>query len=123
MNHTSHPNEKTILRTIKRAALDPQEGAVLGRDSGGRPMRKFAALGLAVATRRTAAAIAWAKSHTARLTALAAGPIPDTTEREAGIEFDAGAITRAIRTVSYQASKPGHLRPRRSSPDHRRHAP
>jgi hypothetical protein len=122
MNHTSHPNEKTIPRTIKRAAPDPQEGAALGRDSGGRPMRRFAALGLAVAARRTAAAIAWAKSNTARLTALA-GSIPDTTEREAGIEFDAGAITRAIRTVYCQASKPGHLRPRRSSPDHRRHAP
>lgn len=122
MNHTSHPNENTIPRRIKRAAADPQEGAALGRDSGGRPMRRFAALGLAVAARRTAAAIAWAKSNTARLTALA-GSIPDTTEREAGIEFDAGAITRAIGTVYCQASKPGQLRPRRSSPDHRRHAP
>jgi hypothetical protein len=123
MDHTSHPNERAIPRTIKRAAPNPQEGAALGRESGGRPMRRFAALGLAVAARRTAAAIAWAKSNTARLTALAAGPIPDTTEREAGIEFDAGAIARAIRTVHYQASKPGHLVPRRSSRDHRRHAP
>jgi hypothetical protein len=118
MNHTSHPNEKTIPRRIKRAAADPQERAALGRDSGGRPMRRFAALGLAVAARRTAAAIAWAKPNTARLTALASS-IPDATEREAGIEFDAGAIKRAITTVYCQASKPGHLRPRRSSPDHR----
>jgi hypothetical protein len=123
MNHTSHPNKKAIPKTIKRAAPGPQEGAAHGRPSRGRPTRRFPALGLAVAARRTAAAIAWAKSNTARLTALAAGPNPDTTEREAGIEFDAGAITRAIGTVYYQASKPGNLRTRRSSPDHRRHAP
>jgi hypothetical protein len=123
MNRTSHPNKKTIPKTIKRAAPDPQERAAHGRDSRSRPTRRFPALGLAVAARQTAATIAWARSNTARLTASATGPNPDTTEREAGLKFDAGAITRAIRTLYYQASKPGSLRPLRSSPDHRRHAP
>jgi hypothetical protein len=114
MNHSSHPKDKTSLETIKRAPPDPQEGAVHGRDPADRLPRRFSALGPAIAARRAATVIAWAKTSGAQLTALAAGPIPDTTGREAGVEFDAGMITHAIRMVYYQVST-GNLRPQGSS--------
>jgi hypothetical protein len=52
------------------------------------------------------AVTAWAKSSAARLIALAAGPIPDTTGREAGVEFDAGASIFAAAEVAQAAPRP-----------------
>jgi hypothetical protein len=58
------------------------------------------------ATRQIAALAAWAKSNAARLSALAAGPIPDTTGREAGVEFDAGASIFSAAEIAQAAPRP-----------------
>lgn len=122
MHHTIHPNKKTILKTIKRAVPNPREGTH-DSDSGGRPARGFPALALVIAARRTAAAVAYAKSNTARLAALGAGPIPGATERKASTDLDTGVITRAVRTVYHQASKPGNPYASWSSSAHWRYVP
>jgi hypothetical protein len=55
---------------------------------------------------RIAAVAAWAKANAARLIALAASPIPDTTGREAGIEFDAGGSIFSAAEVAQAAPQP-----------------
>jgi hypothetical protein len=58
------------------------------------------------AVRRTAVVTAWARSLVARLTALASKPIPDTTGREAGVEFDAGASIFSAALLAEAAPRP-----------------
>jgi hypothetical protein len=57
------------------------------------------------ASRQIPAVRAWAKSNAARLIALAASPVPDTTGREAGIEFDAGASIFSAAQVAQTAPR------------------
>ena len=58
------------------------------------------------ATRRITAVTAWAETNAVRLIALAAKPIPDTTGREAGVEFDAGASIFSAAQVAQAAPRP-----------------
>jgi hypothetical protein len=58
------------------------------------------------ASRRIAAVSTWANSNAARLTALAARPIPDTTGREADVEFDAGASIFSAAQIAQAAPRP-----------------
>jgi hypothetical protein len=58
------------------------------------------------AASRDSAVNAWARSSAARLIALAARPIPDTTGREAGVEFDAAASIFAAAEVAQAAPQP-----------------
>ena len=58
------------------------------------------------ASRRIAAVSTWANSNAARLTALAAHPIPDTTGREADVEFDAGASIFSAAQIAQAAPRP-----------------
>lgn len=58
------------------------------------------------ASRRIAAVTTWVNSAAARLTALAAAPIPDTTGREADVEFDAGASIFSAAQIAQAAPRP-----------------
>ena len=58
------------------------------------------------ASRRIGAVTAWAMSNAARLTALAARPIPDTTGPEADVEFDAGASIFTAAQVAQASPQP-----------------
>lgn len=58
------------------------------------------------AARRIAAVSAWAISNAARLTELAARPIPDTTGPEADVEFDAGASIFSAAQIAQAAPRP-----------------
>jgi hypothetical protein len=58
------------------------------------------------AAQRMDAVMAWATSTAARLIAVANAPIPDTTGREAGVEFDAGASIFAAAQIAQAAPQP-----------------
>lgn len=56
--------------------------------------------------RRIAAVFTWANSNAARLRALAARPIPDTTGSEADVEFDAGASIFSAAQITQTDPRP-----------------
>jgi hypothetical protein len=58
------------------------------------------------ASRRIAAVRTWANSTAAQLTALATHLIPDTTGRETGVEFDAGAAIFSAAQIAQAAPRP-----------------